>query len=72
MYWTDALDWKYQEDFAAATLQPWYVDGVHAGQKKSYGGLTFLRVYDAGHMVPMNQPENSLAFLNSWILKGEI
>ena len=72
MYWTDALDWKYQEDFAAVNLQPWYVDGAYAGQKKSYGGLTFLRVYDAGHMVPMNQPENSLAFLNSWILIGEI
>ena len=30
---------------------------------RQYGNLHFLRVYDAGHMVPMNQPENALAML---------
>ena len=40
---------------------------------RQYGDLHFLRVYDAGHMVPMNQPVNALAMLdmlitNNWDL----
>ena len=30
---------------------------------RQFGDLHFLRVYEAGHMVPMNQPENALAML---------
>ena len=32
--------------------------GAVAGQIKSGGGLTFLIVEGAGHMVPMDQPAN--------------
>ena len=32
--------------------------GAVAGQVKSGGGLTFLAVEGAGHMVPMDQPAN--------------
>jgi hypothetical protein len=43
---------------------------------RQYGNLHFLRVYDAGHMVPMNQPENSLEMLrrfvaDDWTLTSE-
>jgi len=31
------------------------------------GNLHFLRVYEAGHMVPMDQPENALAMLDRLI-----
>ena len=34
---------------------------------RQYGNLHFLRVYDAGHMVPMDQPENALAMINRFI-----
>jgi carboxypeptidase C (cathepsin A) len=36
----------------------WTVGGAVAGQVKSGGGLTFLAVEGAGHMVPMDQPAN--------------
>ena len=38
-----------------------------AGQVKSFGALTFARIYDAGHMVPYDQPEASLEMVNQWI-----
>ncbi len=38
--------------------------GSAAGLSRTYGGLTFLRVYDAGHMVPADQPKAALALLN--------
>ena len=40
---------------------------VPAGQVKNYKHFTYLRIYDAGHMVPYDQPKNSLAMLNAWI-----
>ena len=46
------------------------VDGKEAGQVKTHQGLTFLRVYEAGHMVPMDQPENSLEMLTLFMNKG--
>jgi carboxypeptidase C (cathepsin A) len=40
---------------------------------RQYGNFHFLRVYDAGHMVPMDQPAHALAMLqrlvnNDWNL----
>jgi len=40
---------------------------------RQFGNFHFLRVFDAGHMVPMDQPANALAMLtrfvkNDWIL----
>lgn len=69
MAWTDKLEWKYHEEYEKQSLQKWINEETNEslGEAKSYGSLTFLRVYDAGHMVPHDQPENSLQFLNSWI-----
>ncbi|KAE9600584.1 putative carboxypeptidase C [Lupinus albus] len=33
---------------------------------KSHGPLTFLKVNEAGHMVPMDQPKAALQMLRSW------
>ena len=38
-----------------------------AGLMKIHGPLTFLKVHDAGHMVPMDQPEASLEMLKRWM-----
>jgi carboxypeptidase C (cathepsin A) len=48
-----ALDWDGKEGFNAAPDKDVYTDGsVKAvGQMRSYGKLSFLRVYDAAHMV---------------------
>lgn len=41
--------------------------GRTLGEARSHGNLTFLRVYEAGHMVPYDQPEHSLEFINKWL-----
>ena len=34
---------------------------------RQHGNLHFLRVYEAGHMVPMDQPENALEMIKRFI-----
>ncbi|KAJ4725025.1 Carboxypeptidase [Melia azedarach] len=65
--WVHAMEWSGQKEFGAATTVPFKVDGAEAGQMKSHGPLTFLKVHDAGHMVPMDQPKASLQMLESWM-----
>lgn len=67
--WVDQLDWPHQEEFAKLALKPWLVNGKEAGQSKSAHGLTFIRVYDAGHMVPQDQPEAGIKVLNEVLQK---
>lgn len=67
--WSDALEYSKHDLFEAQPLRPWHTkDGVLAGEVKNYDKFTFVRVYDAGHMVPYDQPENSLDLVNRWIL----
>jgi cathepsin A (carboxypeptidase C) len=65
--WTLELDWDGKVEFQNAADTPWMVDGVEGGLSKSYEGFTFLQVYDAGHMVPMDQGYRSLVMLNMFI-----
>ncbi|EGE09546.1 carboxypeptidase [Trichophyton equinum CBS 127.97] len=73
--WTDALEWPGHKKFAEAKLEDLKIvdnknKGKKIGQVKSSGNFTFMRIFGAGHMVPLNQPEASLEFLNRW-LRGE-
>lgn len=70
--WTDALEWSGHDEYEAKPMADVKLggEGDVTGQVKSHGGLAFLRVYQAGHMVPYDQPEASLDFLNRW-LSGE-
>lgn len=69
--WTDALEYKHHLQFEKASLQPWHTrQGEVAGEVKNHGVFTFVRVYDAGHLVPYDQPGNSLEMVNRW-LAGE-
>jgi cathepsin A (carboxypeptidase C) len=45
---------------------------VVGGETKAYGGLTFLRIYDAGHMVPMDQPQVAEDMLSEFLHSGKI
>ncbi|EEQ36343.1 Carboxypeptidase Y [Clavispora lusitaniae] len=66
--WSDALDYSKHDFFEVQPLRPWHTkEGKLAGEVKNYGIFTFLRVYDAGHMVPFDQPVNSLDMVNRWI-----
>jgi cathepsin A (carboxypeptidase C) len=61
--WTNNLNWSEGAEFKNKDYSKWSVNGKVAGEFKNVNNLTFLRVYDAGHMVPMDQPEVSLNML---------
>ncbi|XP_076887165.1 serine carboxypeptidase-like 49 [Bidens hawaiensis] len=65
--WVKAMNWPGQAGFGAAKDVKFDVDGKEAGLLKIEGLLAFLRVRDAGHMVPMDQPKASLQMLKVWM-----
>nr|GEU53300.1 serine carboxypeptidase-like [Tanacetum cinerariifolium] len=64
--WVNAMPWSGQNKFVAASNVSFVVDGKEAGIMKNYGPLTFLKVHNAGHMVPMDQPSAALQMLQLW------
>jgi len=67
--WTAALDWKHGQEFQNATFVEWKEGNKTFGEVKTVGNLAFLKVYDAGHMVPMDQPEAALAMVKRYLKK---
>jgi cathepsin A (carboxypeptidase C) len=75
--WTQELRWSGKEEFNAAGDNKWMYakDGqtVEGGMARTghaahgEGSLTFLQVYEAGHMVPMDQPQAALSLLNTFL-----
>lgn len=65
--WVEALQWAGAAQWRAAPDDEWEVAGKKAGQVHEWGPLTFLKVYDAGHMVPMDQPAAALDMINRFI-----
>ncbi|RYG45443.1 hypothetical protein EON67_10580 [archaeon] len=49
--WTLALDWQGNAGFNGAPFSNWTVNGLPAGQLRTFETLNFLRVFNAGHMV---------------------
>jgi len=68
--WVEGMNWPGQSTFSQAPFKTWNVNGKAAGQFKSAQGLTFVRVYQAGHMVPHDQPANALQLLQN-IVTGQ-
>ncbi|CAL0303087.1 unnamed protein product [Lupinus luteus] len=64
--WVHAMEWSGQKQFGASPEVPFVVNGSEAGLLKNYGPLSFLKVHDAGHMVPMDQPKAALEMLKKW------
>ncbi|XP_048608128.1 serine carboxypeptidase-like 47 isoform X1 [Brassica napus] len=65
--WVEQMNWSGQKEFGSAKTVAFLVDGKEAGLMKNHGPLTFLKVHDAGHMVPMDQPKASLQMLQTWM-----
>ena len=65
--WTNEIGWDGQDMFQSADYEKWYVEEEAAGEFKKVDKFTFLRVYEAGHMVPMDQPKNALDMLKKFI-----
>ncbi|KAM0938820.1 putative carboxypeptidase C [Dioscorea sansibarensis] len=69
--WVHSMEWSGQQNFVSSPELPFMVDGAEAGLLKTYGPLSFLKVLDAGHMVPMDQPKAALEMLKRWT-RGEL
>ena len=46
--------------FQYIEYDPWMVHGKQKGEMKWERNFGFLKIFKAGHMVPMDQPEASL------------
>ncbi|OQR96458.1 serine protease family S10 [Achlya hypogyna] len=61
--WTKALEWPGKVAFNAAAERPLLVNGT-AGSVRATDKLSFVRVFEAGHMVPMDQPLVAVTLMN--------
>lgn len=60
--WTNSVEWSGQKSFQQAKLL-----NIDGGLKKSFGNFTFIKVHNAGHMVPMDQPEFAWKMINKFL-----
>jgi len=64
--WTSALVWNGQSAFNQQNFVNWTMDGKVVGSVKSHQDFTFLKVSNAGHMVPLDQPVVALEMLRKF------
>lgn len=67
--WTLNLQWPGNNGFNSSQDLPWAVEGQAAGQVRTYQNFNFVKVFKAGHMVPMDQPKNALAMIRKFLFK---
>ena len=65
--WMTYLSWSGARGFAQVTEQPFVVGRKAQGRFRSFGGFTFLQIFNAGHMVPMDQPEAALGMVMEFV-----
>jgi len=69
--WTLNLDWNSGDEFRSAEEHEWGEGGDAFGLARSANGFTFLQVYDAGHMVPSDQPDVALKMIQNFVEGNE-
>lgn len=65
--WINLLEWDGKIGFNKAGQHDWIVNGNSAGTIQSYQNLNFVSIKDAGHMVPMDQPDIAQYLLNTFV-----
>lgn len=60
--WTNALEWKDAKYFRGAPFRD-----IGTGTLKAYQNLAFYRVFDAGNLVSVDQPEAALDMINRFV-----
>ena len=70
--WVKTMKWEGIEKFMMADRIIWKVNGDLAGYVQKWGSLTNVVVLGAGHLLPADQPLNSQAMIEDWVLeKGQ-
>ncbi|CAK4086923.1 unnamed protein product [Aphanomyces euteiches] len=70
--WTKKLSWPAKKEYNDASVKPLLVNGSNGGEVRSSHNLTFVRVYNAGHMVPTDQPQVALALINRFLANAPL
>ncbi|XP_047180597.1 serine carboxypeptidase-like [Vigna umbellata] len=65
--WVHAMKWSGQNAFGKSPVVKFMVDGAVAASLRSHGPLSFLKVHEAGHLVPMDRPKVSLQMFKRWM-----
>ena len=65
----NTIQWPGASAFAAATNTTWTLGSSAVGNYRSAQGLTYVVVYNAGHMVPHDQPAAALNLMQT-VLKN--
>lgn len=60
--WVENLNWEFSKEFKETQFERKF-----GGEYKQVNNLEFFRIYEAGHMVPLDQPEVALNMLNKFI-----
>ena len=61
------MEWSGKAGFNAAMPTPFVVDGTTGGDVTEDGLLSFVKMSESGHMVPMDQPRNAVEMLRRFI-----
>jgi cathepsin A (carboxypeptidase C) len=62
--WTQTLEWDHKDDWNAAADKEWHFGGKTVAKHRNTDHFHFLQVFEAGHMVPMDQPAAALEMVN--------
>ena len=65
----NAMEWSGKEDWLDAQRGLWMTDKYESGWAKELGPLSFVVVYNSGHMVPYNQPKPGLDLVTRFITR---
>lgn len=65
--WTRDLQWKGKAAFNQAAVKKLVFGGKQAGTVRTARGLSLARIYDAGHMLPHDQPQVALELLRAFV-----
>jgi cathepsin A (carboxypeptidase C) len=65
--WTKSLEWDGASDFNQAEDKDWQLEGETVARLRSFKNFHFMQVFNAGHMVPMDQPAAALEMVNQFV-----
>jgi len=66
----NSLKWKGTDGYKKAQTNEWKSNGKIAGTYRKYANFNFVTVKDAGHMVPLDQPEFALNMIKNFVFNG--
>eukprot|EP01018_Ginkgo_biloba_P017191 Gb_07103 [translate_table: standard] len=69
--WVNSMEWSGHQNFTKAHTKPFLVDDGEVGLISSCRPLSFLKVHDAGHMVPMDKRKDALETTCQEVAKRE-